>query len=102
MFTCMNSCAVHIEVIHSLDTDTFIQVLRQIIARRGIIRTIYSDNGSNFIGADNELKRAFEEMDNEKIQAFMQEFGGDWIKWKRNPAVASHMDGVWERQICPA
>ena len=68
MFTCMNSCAVHTEVIHSLDTDSFIQVLRQIIARRGIIRTIYSGNGSNFIRADNELKRAFEEVDNEKIK----------------------------------
>ena len=68
MFTCMNSCGVHIEVIHSLDTDSFIQVLRQIIARRGIIRTIYSGNGSNFIRADNELKRAFEEVDNEKIK----------------------------------
>ena len=102
MLTCMNGCTVHIKETHSLDTDSFIQALRQIIARRGNIRTIYSDNGSNFIGADNELKRAFEEMDNEKIQAFMQEFGGDWIKWKRNPAVASHMDGVWERQICPA
>ena len=38
-------------------------------------------------------------MDNEKIQGFMQEFGGDWIKWKQNPLVASHMGGVWERQI---
>ena len=80
MFTCMNSRTAHIEVPHSLDTDSFIQALRQIIARRGNIRTIYSDNGNNFIGADNELKRAFEEMDNEKIQAFMQEFGEDWIK----------------------
>ena len=78
----MNSRAVQIEVTHSLDTDSFIQALRQIIARRGNIKTIFSDNGSNFIGADNELKRAFEEMDNEKIQAFKQEFGGDWIKWK--------------------
>ena len=68
MFTCMNSRAVHIEVIHSLDTDSFIQALRQITAKRGNIRTIYSDNGSNFIRADNELKRAFEEMDNEKIK----------------------------------
>ena len=38
-------------------------------------------------------------MDDKKIQAFMQEFGGDWITWKRNPLVASHMGGVWERQI---
>ena len=99
MFTCMSSRTVHIEVSDSLDTDSFRQALRRTIARRGNIRTIYSDNGSNFIGADNELKRAFEEMDNEKIQAFMQEFGEDWIKWKRNPPVASHMGGVWERQI---
>ena len=98
MFTCMNSRAVHIEVNHNLDTNSFKQELRGIIARRGNIRTIYSDNGSNFIRADNELKRAFEEMDNEKIQAFMQEFGGDWVKWKRNPSVASHMGRVWERK----
>ena len=94
-----NSHAVHIEVTHSLDTDSFIQALRQTIARRRNIRTIYSDNGSNFIGGDKELKRAFDEMDNEKIQGFMQEFGGDWIKWKQNPPVASHVGGVWERQI---
>ena len=52
-FTCMNSCAVHIEVTHSLDPDSFIPALRQMIARRGNIRTIYSGNGSNFIGAEN-------------------------------------------------
>ena len=98
MFTCMNSCAVHIKVTHSLDTDSFILALRQMIARRGNVRTIYSDNGSNFIGAENELTKALEEMD-DKIQAFVEESGGDWIKWKRNPPVTSHMGGVWERQI---
>ena len=56
MFTCMNSRTAHIEVPHSLDTDSFIQALRRIIARRGNIRTIYSDNGNNFIGAGNEQK----------------------------------------------
>ena len=63
----MNSCVVHIEVTHSLDTDSFIQALRQMIARIGNIRTIYSDNESNFIAAENELKRAFEEIDDKKI-----------------------------------
>ena len=82
MLTCMNTRAVHIEITHSLDTDSFIQAFRRMIARRGNIRTISSDNGSNFIGAENELKRAFEEMDDKKIQVFMQELGGDWIKWK--------------------
>ena len=82
MFNCMNSCEVHIEVTHSLDTDSFIQALRHIIVGGENIRTIYSENGSNFITAENELKRALEEMDDKKIQAFMQEFGGYWIKWK--------------------
>ena len=99
MLTCMNTRAVHIEITHSLDTDSFIQAFRRMIARRGNIRTISSDNGSNFIGAENELKRAFEEMDDKKIQVFRQEFVGDWIKWKRNSPVASHMGSVWERQI---
>ena len=99
MFTCMNSRAVHIEITHSLDTDSFIQPFRRMIARRGNIRNISSDNGSNFIGVENELKRAFEEMDDKKIQVFRQEFVGDWIKWKRKSPVASHMGSVWERQI---
>ena len=36
-------------------------------------------------------------MDDDKIQCFMQEHGGDWIKWYKNPPLASHMGGVWER-----
>ena len=38
-------------------------------------------------------------MENQKIQLFMQGQGGDWIKWVKNPPAASHMGGVWERQI---
>ena len=67
-FMRMNSCGVHIEVTHSLDTDSYMIALRQMIARRGNVRTIYSDNGSNFIRAENELKKALEEMDDKKIK----------------------------------
>ena len=38
-------------------------------------------------------------MENQKIQSFMQGQGGDWIKWVKNPPAASHMGGLWERQI---
>ena len=51
LFTCFASRAVHTEVTNALDTDTFIQALRRFIARRGPVRSIRSDNGTNFVGA---------------------------------------------------
>ena len=59
MFTCLCSRAVHIEVAHSLDNDSFILSLRRFIGRRGNIRLMRSDNGSNFVGAIKELREAF-------------------------------------------
>ncbi len=99
LFTCFSLRAIHIEVSHSLTTDSFILALRRFIARRGAVRSIRSDNGTNFVGADNEFKKAVQEMDDEKIETFLTENGCDWISWKRNPPTASHMGGVWERLI---
>ena len=42
------------------------------IARIGNVRLIQSDNGGNFLGAENELKRAFLEVDNKKMSQFIQ------------------------------
>ena len=52
MFACMASRAVQIEVTFSLETDSFILALSRLVAQRGNIRSIYSHNGSNFIGAE--------------------------------------------------
>ena len=82
MFTCMASRAAHIEVFFSQDTDSFILALRRLVAWRGNIRSAYSDNGSNCIGAEQELKKAYMEMDDRKI---LLEQGGDWIRWHKNP-----------------
>ena len=59
VFTYLASRAVHIEVTQSLNTDLFIQALRRLIARRGNARQIRSDNGPNFVGAEQELLKAF-------------------------------------------
>ena len=49
MFTCMASRAIHIEVTFNLDTDSFVLALRRLVARRGNVRSVYSDSESNFI-----------------------------------------------------
>ena len=96
LFTCLASRAVHIETANSLETDSFIQALRRFIARRGPIREIWSDNGTNFVGAKAELQQAVDEMDNEQIRSRLHQEGTDWIF---NPPSGSHMGGIWERQI---
>ena len=90
---------MHIEITHSLNSDSFIQALRRVIARRGNIKVLYSDNGTNFVGCENELKKAYKEMFKERIQSFVQSLAGDLVRWIRNLPAASHMGGVWERQV---
>ena len=99
IFTCMSSRAVHIETTSQMCADTLIQALRRFIARRGQVATIRTDNGTNFVGAENELRKCLDEMDHEKIQKFLLTKGCDWIVWERNPPSSSHMGGIWERQI---
>ena len=99
VFTCFTSRAVHLEVANSLDTDSFINALRRFICIRGPIRHLRSDRGTNFIGAESELQKAVSEMDDERIAEFLRNEGCDYFKFKMNVPHASHMGGVWERQI---
>lgn len=99
LFTCMALRAVHIETANSLETDSFINALRRFISRRGPIRQLRSDQGTNFVGARTELAQALAEMDQEKIRTKLLEEQCDWFSFKMNVPAASHMGGVWERQI---
>jgi len=88
--------AVHLEVSHSLDTDSFILALRRFIARGGQVKEIRSDNGTNFIGEERELRVMIESWNQAKIHDTLLQKG---IKWVFNPPAASHHGGVWKRLI---
>lgn len=96
MCTCLVTRAVHLEVLQSLRTDSLINAIRRIVARRGAIRKVRSDMGTNMVGADNELRAELARLDSEKIQQFALREG---IEWVFNPPSASHFGGAWERQI---
>ena len=96
LFTCLITRAVHIKVAHSLDTDSMINALGRFISVRGYPEKIRSDQGSNYIKADKELKEAIEEWNQHKINNFCRQ---KEIGWTFNPPSASHMGGAWERMI---
>ena len=84
LFICFSLRAIHIELASSLETDSFIQAIRRFIGRRGVVRELRCDNGTNLVGCENEMKPAMSEIDHKKIKAFMTEQGGDWMVWERN------------------
>ena len=96
LFSCLAIRAIHIEVGYSLNTDSFINALRRFISRRGQPQGIRSDNGSNFVRGEKELREAINAWNQEKIHEFLLAKNTEWIF---NPPAASHHGGVWERCI---
>ncbi|VDO99281.1 unnamed protein product [Schistosoma mattheei] len=78
LFTCLSIRAVYIKMAYSLDTDSFLCALSRFIARRECPKSIFSDNGTNFRGADASLRQIKEQE----------------CEWRFNPPKASHRGGV--------
>eukprot|EP00117_Sycon_ciliatum_P017532 scpid35642/ scgid16489/ len=96
LFTCLTVRAVHLEIASSLTTDSCIMAIRRMIARRGYPAVLYSDNGTNFKGAERELAEAIAALD---VGDLMRELTPRNIKWVFNPPAAPHMGGAWERLV---
>ncbi len=93
IFVCLSVRAVHIELIESMSTSSFINALQRFFSIRGPAKLLRSDRGTNFVGACKELKI---NMNDSGINAYLKDTGCTWIF---NPPHASHMGGSWERLI---
>ena len=94
IFTCLASRATHLEIAYDLTTGSFLMALRRFLSARGSsTKTIYCDNGTNFIGARSELKRGLERLRRREI---CNELSPRGIAFRHSPPLASHQGGVWE------
>ncbi|XP_078797113.1 uncharacterized protein LOC144989073 [Oryzias latipes] len=95
IFKCLTVRAVHLDVLSSLDTDSFLMAFRRFAARRGTPAELYSDQGTNFKGGERELNEAFAAMspDLQRLLAPSK------IQFHFNPPASPHFGGVWEREI---
>lgn len=100
VFVCFTTKAVHLELVSDLSAKSFLNTLKRFISRRGLCKRIYSDNGTNFVRANKEVKELYS-----ALQKFINEREIiDWfllnqIEWKFNPPYSPHRGGLWEAAV---
>ncbi|XP_065084929.1 uncharacterized protein LOC135707131 [Ochlerotatus camptorhynchus] len=95
LFTCLSVRAIHLEIVHSLTTESCKMAIRHFVAYRGAPSEIYTDNGTNFQGASRELLQEIQAINN----GLTDTFSDANTKWVFNPPSAPHFGGVWERLV---
>jgi len=98
LFVCLATRAVHLELCLDLTTEEFMAALRRFCARRGLPSHVYSDNGTNFVGAHREFNHIREllKASRDKILHFSQE---NEVEWSFIPPRTPHMGGLWEAGV---
>ena len=89
--------AVHLELVSDLTSEPFIAALRGFIARRGYPSLLWSDHGTNFVGANRELNQFLE---SQITQGNISEFCSTRnIEWQFIPEHSPHFGGLWESTV---
>lgn len=99
LFVCMATRGIHLEVVSDLTTQGFLAAFKRFVARRGHCSDIYSDNGTNFVGAAKELQALF----NNERSRILPEIA-DWLatngtQWHFIPPHAPNFGGLWEAGV---
>lgn len=88
LFGCFSARAVHLEVVENRSSIVFVAALRRFMERRGRCVKICSDNGTNFVGAQNI-----------PIHQSIPILAKEGIEWHFNPPSAPHFGGLWEGAV---
>ncbi|XP_065206575.1 uncharacterized protein LOC135835969 [Planococcus citri] len=73
-----------------MTTESFLAALERFVSRRGLPNTIYSDNGSIFIGASNVLSHS---------QKLLNFANLNSIRWRFIAPRSPHQGGIWEAAV---
>ncbi|XP_062541502.1 uncharacterized protein LOC134209540 [Armigeres subalbatus] len=100
LFVCFCRKAIHMELVTDLSTESFLQALRRFISRRGKPSHIFSDNGTNFVGAKNHLTELSNFLRNrETREAITKGCTAEDIQWHFSPPSGPHFGGLWEAGV---
>lgn len=92
----MGTRAIHLEVVRSLEIESFLDALAKMTARRGMCAEIWSDNATTFTGSDNELQRVLAHWGDEFPHQQLANLG---TTWRFITPAAPHQGGIWEAAV---
>lgn len=95
IFICFTTKAIHLELVGDLTSNSYLLALRRFIARRGKPNHIYSDNGTSFVGAYNELSKFLKN----NCSSLAEKAANEDVKFHFIPAYAPHFGGLWEAGV---
>ncbi|XP_055590023.1 uncharacterized protein LOC129742186 [Uranotaenia lowii] len=100
VYVCMATRCIHLELVSDLTTEAFLGSLHRFVSRRGLVERIYSDNATNFEGANNELRRLAALFQEEQHQRTINDFTTQrGIQWSFIPPHSPHFGGIWEAGV---
>ena len=100
LFVCFATKARHLELVSDLSKEACLLAIRRFISRRGLPKVIYSDNGTNFIGARNELMEIQRLLARQAGQDDLEDYcANKGISWVTIPTRAPHFSGLWEAVV---
>ncbi|XP_038139707.1 uncharacterized protein LOC119782698 [Cyprinodon tularosa] len=100
-FCCMASRAIHTELANSMSTESFVMAYQRFTAIRGHPKKIWSDPGTNFIGAKPVLEELYQFLDGlnrSAVEETSAQNGTEW-QWKIQPADSPHRNGSAEAGV---
>lgn len=98
LFVCFSSRAIHLELVLSLSADDLIRAFHRFVSRRGKQVEVFSDNGTNFVKANKDLKELGVFLSqNQNIMG--ESFENLGIKWRFFPTNSPHFGGLWEAGV---
>ncbi|XP_075157882.1 uncharacterized protein LOC142231148 [Haematobia irritans] len=99
LFVCMVTKAIHLEAVSDLTTNAFLAAFRRFISRRGACTDLYSDCGTNFIGASKELKVIYNKNEKAMPKDLLQALSQNETNWHFNPPASPNFGGLWEAGV---
>ncbi|XP_075157829.1 uncharacterized protein LOC142231095 [Haematobia irritans] len=99
LFICMVTKALHLEAVSDMTTNSFLAAFRRFVSRRGSCTDIYSDCGTNFVGASKELRAMIHRSENSLPDDIRQNLSALGTDWHFIPPASPNFGGLWEAGV---